>query len=444
MDEAERQRAERNAARNYMTFTDLGIRRLNVSKRLEEANAERRNLGLKEVNQLQLWDEGASGLSLLISAGGTKTFRVTFKLDGKWITHKLGRFGELVADADPNKENVHIADARERTASYRAKALSGIDPRKSTPAATASGSKLRYEAVVDEFIELRAKPRQRTWNQTRDVLNKNCKDWLKLPIEDIKKSHVNKLLDGFARDGHHAKAAHTYRWLKVFFKWAWKRDYVAESVIERLDFEAVKRVRDKVFSDADITAIWTAANGLDPVAGSYVKLLVLLAPRRTALAGMRRADLDDIDNPTLWTTPHEYTKSKKSAPKKREYLTPLPALAQRIVKCLPGERLFPTLRIHRSEGGSPVFSDASLRQELIKLGAPDDFYSHAMRHTVATWLQNRGHSEWEIGLVLNHAGSGVTAGYSHGYALDLKRKLLEEWAGHVERLVQPEGAALLR
>jgi hypothetical protein len=47
---------------------------------------------------------------------------------------------------------------------------------------------------------------------------------------------------------------------------------------------------------------------------------------------MHRADLDDIDNPTLWTTPHEYTKSKKSAPKKREYLTPLPALAQRIVK----------------------------------------------------------------------------------------------------------------
>jgi len=75
---------------------------------------------------------------------------------------------------------------------------------------------------------------------------------------------------------------------------------------------------------------------------------VLLAPRKTALAGMRRSDLDDIDNPTLWTTPFELTKSKKSASKKRVYLTPLPALAQRIVKGLPkgGERLFPTLRIH--------------------------------------------------------------------------------------------------
>ena len=100
-----------------------------------------------------------------------------------------------------------------------------------------------------------------------------------------------------------------------------------------------------------MTSSWrrtpSANTGL-PIAGSYVKLLVLLAPRKTALAGMRRSDLDDIDNPTLWTTPFELTKSKKSASKKRVYLTPLPALAQRIVKGLPkgGERLFPTLRIH--------------------------------------------------------------------------------------------------
>jgi hypothetical protein len=71
-------------------------------------------------------------------------------------------------------------------------------------------------------------------------------------------------------------------------------------------------------------------------------MLVLLAPRKTALAGMRRSDLDDIDNPTLWTTPFELTKSKKSASKKRVYLTPLPALAQRIVKGLPKGVSVPT------------------------------------------------------------------------------------------------------
>jgi integrase len=75
-----------------------------------------------------------------------------------------------------------------------------------------------------------------------------------------------------------------------------------------------------------------------------------------------------------------------------------------------------------------VFADGVLRQELVKHGAPVDFYAHAMRHTVATWLQSKGHSEWEIGLVLNHAGSGVTAGYSHSYPLGRKRELLGKWS----------------
>ena len=47
-------------------------------------------------------------------------------------------------------------------------------------------------------------------------------------------------------------------------------------------------------------------------------------------------------------------------------------------------------------------------------------------------------------MVLNRSGSGVTAGYSHGHALDLKRELLDTWAKHVEGLVSPSGAALLR
>jgi hypothetical protein len=68
----------------------------------------------------------------------------------------------------------------------------------------------------------------------------------------------------------------------------------------------------------------------------------------------------------------------------------------------------------------------------------------AWRHTVATFLETAGHWEWERGLVLNHSGGGVTAGYSHGNPTDLKRALLCEWADHVEGLGQPHGAVVLR
>ena len=80
----------------------------------------------------------------------------------------------------------------------------------------------------------------------------------------------------------------------------------------------------------------------------------------------------------------------------------------------------------------------------MKAGAPADFSFHAVRHTLATWLENHGHDKFDRALVLNHAEAGVTAGYSHGYALDRKRELLAKWADHVERLVMPEGVKALR
>jgi integrase len=88
----------------------------------------------------------------------------------------------------------------------------------------------------------------------------------------------------------------------------------------------------------------------------------------------------------------------------------------------------------------------SLKVKLVKAGAPQDFMAHAFRHTIATWLENKGRSEWERGLVLNHSGGGsVIGGYSHGYPVELKKTMLVEWAEHVERLVSPgEGVARLR
>jgi integrase len=68
-------------------------------------------------------------------------------------------------------------------------------------------------------------------------------------------------------------------------------------------------------------------------------------------------------------------------------------------------------------------------------GAPKDFGYHLIRHTTATWLQNNGYSPYEIGLVLNHAGSGVTSGYSHGHSTKLKLEVLEAWARHIASLI---------
>ena len=436
MVERKKLKRRRREEPNRMTFTDLGIKRLKPPERGQEL----------------YWDAAQKGLALLVGAGGAKTFRSQFKLGGCWQTRTLGRYGEKKIDKDGNEYVVGVHWARTQHINGRADAEAGIDPRSGEARRKAAG-KLTYEELVDKFIEHYAKPRQRTWDQTERVLKNNCAAWLKRPVGTVTKQDARELLRGIIADGHGPKAGLTRAWLKKLWRWAYEEDLVDNPIMDAVKIEYEKVERDRVYTDAEIRATWAAADAdaLSPDERAFVKLVILLAPRKTALAAMRWADLDDPARPTLWTTPHELTKSRKTSRKKRQYLTPLAPLAQRQFAGLTrrtqeagDDRVFPSLPVHETKAGGPTFHGIKLKRKLVALGAPADLDYHGWRHTIATWLQSAGHSEFEVGLCLNHSGTGVTAGYSHGYPLDLKLALLTKWANHVEGLVTPEGAARLR
>jgi Arm DNA-binding domain len=280
------------------TFTPLGLKKLRPPK----------------VGQLVHWDggtDGTRGLSMLVSAGGTKTYRATYSLHGKFKSVKIGRVREM-----------DLGTARKLTREYREKAAAGIDPvteKKKAKEAAKAEHGILYETVVDRFIEQYAKPRQRTWNQTERTLKVSCRPFLKRPIAGITKREALELLDSFIAAGHPYKAAVARAWLRKLWRWACTREYVPEPpTMDRLDIEYETRVRDRVYDDDEIRATWHAADRLHPVEGAYVKLLMLLAPRKRELAWMTWSHLNDPDNPTLWTTPFELTKSRKKQPTKRD------------------------------------------------------------------------------------------------------------------------------
>jgi Arm DNA-binding domain len=146
------------------------------------------------------WDAGQKGRSLLVSSGGTKTFRSQFKLHDKWQTRTLGRFGEMKPNDD--SENVNVATAREMTRNDRALAKEGGDPRQRQPEKRKAQT---YGEVVDQFIEQYAKRRQRTWKQTEFALKGNLGEqasghgisrWLRRPTTGITVPEAYDLLEG--------------------------------------------------------------------------------------------------------------------------------------------------------------------------------------------------------------------------------------------------------
>ena len=99
------------------------------------------------------------------------------------------------------------------------------------------------------------------------------------------------------------------------------------------------------------------------------------------------------------------------------------------------ERVFPSISFYQTDAGRPVAELHEVRAVLQAHGAPKDFSWHAFRHTLATWLENAGHDHFDRALCLNHTIPGVTSGYSHGFAMDRKRAVLEKWAKHCEGLL---------
>jgi hypothetical protein len=144
---------------NKKTFTELSLRRLKPPR----------------AGQRVYWDSGIKGqlgLSVLASAGGTKTYRATYylpngHLNRKPVTVSLGRVGEI-----------ELTRARQLTAEYRGKADQGIDPCKLPEQQSNTQT---YAEVVDLFIEQYAKPKQRTWPQTARILRKTCAPLLTRP-----------------------------------------------------------------------------------------------------------------------------------------------------------------------------------------------------------------------------------------------------------------------
>ncbi len=380
------------------------------------------------------WDDDIPGFGVRLYPSGKRSFVLSYRnAHRKKRLLVLGRYGA----------DLTLGQARARIIKERGRITEGADPaaERKSARATAPTPDATFREVLDSFTDKYAKPRQRTWKQTDRTLRVNCADWLDKPLSTITDADAYDLLDGFIAEGRGAKARLTLAWLRTMFRWAAKRRIVDHSVMERVEIEVERRVRKRAYTSDEIKAVWQAAIKLDPIEAGFVKLVILLGVRKSELAGMRRSEFHDPDKPALWTVPHERTKTRKSQKEERVYLVPLPKLAQRIIKALP--RLDDDLVFPGREAAKPLVPGTALKAKVCENSGVADWTYHACRDTISTWLQDQGHSKYERGLIFNHAESGVTADYSHGYSVDLKRQLLDKWADHVARTVQPKGAVLL-
>ena len=194
-----------------------------------------------------------------------------------------------------------------------------------------------------------------------------------------------------------------------------------------------QRQRERWLRDEEIRLVWEAAGQLGYPFGPFVRLLLATGQRREEVASWCWEEISG----DLWVIPGPKTKNGK------EHEVPLSPLAREVIATVPHLDEAFLFSSGKSRSGKAIsgFSKAKQRLDaLIQEALPEDrtlahWTFHDLRRTVRTHLSALGVARDVAERVLNHTDGTINAVYDrHAYASE-KRRALEAWGQHLEKII---------
>lgn len=281
-----------------------------------------------------VWDALLPNFGVRITDRGTKTFLVRKRQDKHASNnprHILGTYPAMT-----------LAQARQR-----ARELLEIitAPHAQLEAARALGTTSdTFETIAENFLERYVRKNARSPEAERIVQQYLIPRFGPRPIAEIKRRDIAKMMDDIeekrfkTKDGRliggPVMADRALGSLRKLMNWYAARDddFISPIVMGMRRTSDKERARERILTDDEIRAFWAAAQrdtrqpGTPYIFGAYVRVLLLTAQRRTAVAGMRRSE---ISQDGVWTIPASRDKGGKMRK------IPLSQEAQTIIRALP-------------------------------------------------------------------------------------------------------------
>jgi integrase len=383
-------------------------------------------IGKPAEGRIEYFDSYLPGFGVRVADTGHKSWVVMYRSSGKLRRYTLGTLGEYPK----------VDDARDRARRIMQEAARGIDPaavkkaaRLAKPAPRAEREPETVCFVAALFVERYCKPNTRSWQETqRRLRNHVVSRWGDRELASISRRDVLELLDNLIDRGNPIAANRVLAAVRKMFAWAVERDIISASPVQNIKAPGKETERERVLSDDELVSVWRAADAMGGTAGAFIKTLALTGQRRDEVATMRWVDLDL--GRAIWTLPREANKSDRS------HEVPLAPLVLDILQSLPriGECAFTTT------GDRPISGYSKIKARVDGIAQVEAWRFHDLRRTTGTGMARLGVPVSTISRVLNHREGGVTKIYNRYGYLDEKRKALEAWAVHIDRLLNPPTA----
>jgi integrase len=374
------------------------------------------------------FDQGYPGLSLRVSYGGTRTFVLFYRFNGKVRRLTLGPL-RVLREGEKQPEPIRgrpitLAGARQLWREAREDVQAGRD------LAAISSRKVGvsdFETVAKDWLK-RDQRSKLSYKEVERIVDKHLiPAWGQRDIASIERRDVLDLIDAIADAGKETLSRRVQAYIHRLFRWYIGRvgpEKFGSNPAADLPKHGEEVRRDRVLDDNELASVWKAADQMGWPYGVAVQLLILTGQRRGKISAMCWSDIKD----GIWEIP--YKQREKGTGRTLE----LPPLALSLLENSP--RIDGCDLVFTMNGIAPINGWNSAKKRIDKIVHLDEHWTwHDLRRTASTGMNTIGIDPHIVEAVLGHSLRGVAGTYNRAQYKEDKRVALEKWAKHVEKLL---------
>jgi integrase len=386
--------------------------------------------------RLHYWDTNVPGFGVRVTDKGAKSYVLYARFPPARVPAR-----RYLGDAS----KMGLAAARKKARDWVALIAEDKDPgelARKEALAQQRAQRTTFAVVAEDWLREAVRGQQRKAREVEaDVNREFIPLWGSKPVTDITALDVRDAIKAVKARAP-AQARNLLGYASRLFGWAVAQHAYGldASPVERLrprDLVGRKVVRQRVLTDAELRALWHAAESLGYPLGPMFQMLLLTGQRKSEVAGARWREFDL--HKKLWIIPPERMKGGAA------HVVPLVDDVVAILEALPqftkGDYVFSTMH-----GAKPVNGFSKAKAKLDKAmaaelgGNVDPFVIHDIRRTMRTGLSALPIPDRVRELVIAHAQPGLHRVYDQFGYLDEKRHALELWSARLHAIVRPPAA----
>ena len=362
-----------------------------------------------------VWDSKQPGLALRVQPTGARSWYYVYSRHGRPRWYRVGDGA------------IGPSDARTLAAEAMLAVAKGGDPAADRKAARSKGT---FVELATQYVEQHAKKHNKSWKQANALVRRFLiPKWGKLQAASLTRSDVKAMMSSIAAP---VVANQTLAAASAIFTWAICEELVTSNPCKLIQNNPTKK-RERVLSDSEIPTFWRAFNSAGLVAGTALKVLLLVGQRPGEVTHMRREHINDgwWELPGLPVLELGWPGTKNGA----SHRVWLPAVAQELIAELADDNKATGFVFTGGRGGSVGKLDDAMRAICKAIGG-EKATPHDLRRTHGTTITGLGFGRDAMNRIQNHIEGGIADVYDQYRYAEENKRIMETVGEKIMALVE--------